>query len=97
MKLWLLFEYHANVFLILIAGQVARYQYECMRREAASVKIQKHYRMCLARNTYQKLYSSAVLIQACMRGMDTRNELKFRKQTRAAIIIQVKDSMTKRK
>lgn len=76
-----------------IAGQVARYQYECMRREAASVKIQRHYRMYLSRNAYQKLYSSAVLIQTCMRGMAARNDLKFRKQTRAAIIIQVKDSM----
>lgn len=67
-----------------------RYQYECMRREAASVKIQKYYRMCIARKAYQKLHSSAVLIQTCMRGMEARNELNFRKQTRAAIIIQVK-------
>lgn len=63
-----------------------------MRREAASVKIQKHYRMYLARNAYWKLYCSAVLIQTCMRGMDALNELKFRKQMRAVIIIQVKDS-----
>ncbi|XP_024031293.1 myosin-6 isoform X1 [Morus notabilis] len=69
-------------------GQVARYHYECMRREAASVKIQKHYLMYLARNAYQKVYSSAVLFQTCMRGMDARNELKFRKRTRAAIIVQ---------
>lgn len=57
------------------------------------MKIQKHYRMYLARNAYQKVYSSAVLIQTCMRGMDARNELKFRKRTRAAIIVQVSDSM----
>ncbi|KAL5542469.1 hypothetical protein UlMin_010179 [Ulmus minor] len=69
-------------------GQVARHHYECMRREAASVKIQKYYRMYFARNGYQKLYSSAVSIQTSMRGMAARNELKFRKQTRAAIVIQ---------
>ncbi|XP_062076739.1 myosin-6-like [Humulus lupulus] len=69
-------------------GQVARYQYDCKRREAASIKIQTHYRMCLSKNAYQKLYSSAVLIQTCIRGMAARSDLKFRKQTRAAIIIQ---------
>ncbi|PON94902.1 Myosin [Trema orientale] len=72
----------------LSRGQVARYQYECMRREAASVKIQRYYRMYLSRNAYQKLYSSAVLIQTCIRGMAARCDLKFRKQKRAAIIIQ---------
>lgn len=73
----------------MFAGQVARYWYERMRREAASLKIQKNCRMYLARNAYQKLCSSAVSIQNSMRGTAARNELKLRQQTRAAIIIQV--------
>ncbi|XP_015887580.3 myosin-6 isoform X2 [Ziziphus jujuba] len=72
----------------LCRGQVARYQYECMRREAASLKIQKNCRMYLARNTYQKLCSSAVSIQNGIRGVAARNELERRKQIRGAIIIQ---------
>ena len=60
-----------------------------MRREAASVRIQKHCRMYLARNAYKNLCSSAISLQSGMRGMAGRNELKLKKQRRAAIIIQV--------
>ncbi|PON36100.1 Myosin head motor domain containing protein [Parasponia andersonii] len=87
-KNFVLLQFSAVQIQALCRGQVARYQYECMRREAASVKIQRYYRMYLSRNAYQKLYSSAVLIQTCIRGMAARCDLKFRKQTRAAIIIQ---------
>lgn len=45
--------------------------------------------MHLAKKAYQELCSSAVLIQTGMRGMAARNELRFRWQTRAAIVIQV--------
>lgn len=60
-----------------------------MRREAASMRIQKHCRLYLARNAYKNLCSSAVSLQSGVRGMAARNELKFKKQKRAAIIIQV--------
>lgn len=46
--------------------------------------------MYLARKAYTELYSSAVSIQRGMRGMAARTELCFRRQTKAAIIIQVK-------
>lgn len=45
--------------------------------------------MHLARKVYIELCSSAVSIQTGMRGMTARNELRFRRQTKAAIIIQV--------
>lgn len=49
--------------------------------------------MYLARKAYKELYSSAVSIQTGMRGMAARNELRFRRQTRAAIVIQVLNSI----
>ncbi|XVE81493.1 hypothetical protein DITRI_Ditri15bG0068800 [Diplodiscus trichospermus] len=72
----------------LCRGQVARYQYETMRREAACLIIQKNSRKFIARKRYKNLYFSAVSIQAVIRGMGARNELLFRKRTRAATVIQ---------
>ncbi|TKY69095.1 Myosin-7 protein [Spatholobus suberectus] len=69
-------------------GQLARHQYECMRREAASLKIQKDFRMYISRNAYKTIYATAVYIQTGMRGMAARNDLRFRKRTQAAIVIQ---------
>lgn len=76
---------------MLVAGQLARQVYECMRREASSLMIQRDLRMYLARKAYKELHSSAVSIQTGMRGMAVRIELRFRRQTRAAIIIQVNE------
>ena len=73
-----------------IVGHLARHVYQGMRREASSQMIQRHLRMYLARKAYKELYCSAVSIQTGMRGLTARNELRFRRQTRAAIIIQVK-------
>ncbi|KAA8548908.1 hypothetical protein F0562_000592 [Nyssa sinensis] len=44
--------------------------------------------MFIARKAYKILCSSAVSIQTGMRGMAARNELRFRKQRAAAILIQ---------
>jgi len=60
-----------------------------MRREAASLKIQKDFRMHMSRNAYKTIYASAVYIQTGMRGMAARNDLRFRKRTQASIVIQV--------
>ena len=60
-----------------------------MRREAAALRIQRDLRMFLARKAYTEIFSAAVSVQAGMRGMVARNELCFRRQTKAAIIIQV--------
>ncbi|KAG9137677.1 hypothetical protein Leryth_011415 [Lithospermum erythrorhizon] len=69
-------------------GELARTIYEGMRREAASLMIQRDLRMHISRKSYKELLSSATKIQTGIRGMAARNELRFRKQTRAAVIIQ---------
>lgn len=71
------------------AGELARRVFESMRREASCLRIQRDLRMHLARKAYKELCSSAVSIQTGMRGMAARNELRFRRETRAAIVIQV--------
>lgn len=70
-------------------GELARHQYECMRREAASLKIQKDFRMHVSRNAYKIIYATAICIQTGMRAMAARNELRFRRRTQAAIVVQV--------
>lgn len=78
-----------NIYSWLVLGQLARATYESMRREASCLKIQKNLRMHLARKAYTELCSSAISIQAGMRGMAARNELRLRRQIKAAIVIQV--------
>jgi len=76
---------------MVITGQLARQVYEGLRREASSLMIQTFFRMHVARKAYKESYSSAVSLQTGMRGMAARSELRFRKQTRAAIVIQVEN------
>lgn len=85
----------SHKFSMLIAGQLARHVYEGKRREASSLMIQKYFRMHVAREAYKELYAFAVSIQTGMRGMIARSELRFRRQTRAAIVIQVKGYVEK--
>nr|XP_016475493.1 PREDICTED: myosin-7-like [Nicotiana tabacum] len=87
-KTFLLLRVSAIQVQAVCRGQLARAIYECMRREAASLRIQKDARKYLARKSYGLLCSSAVSIQAGLRGMAARNELQFRKRTNAAIFIQ---------
>ena len=42
-----------------------------------------------ARKAFKKSRAAAIVIQACFRGMKGREEFRFRRQTRAAINIQV--------
>lgn len=79
----------AHALFNVIAAEVARNRFECLRREAACLKIQKYSRRYLASKAYNNLCFSAVSIQSCMRGMAARNELRFRKLMRAVIVIQV--------
>ncbi|XP_052196430.1 myosin-6-like [Diospyros lotus] len=59
-----------------------------MRKEAACLRIQKNARMYLSKKAYKMLISSAVTIQTGMRMLAAHHELHFRKQTKAAILIQ---------
>lgn len=75
---------------LFIAGQIALAVFKHKKREAACLRIQKELRRHLARSSYLELCSSALVLECGMRGMDARNKLRFRKQTRASIVIQVK-------
>ncbi|CAN4120664.1 unnamed protein product [Withania somnifera] len=61
-------------------GQLERALYECMRRETASLRIQKNARKYIARRSYGLLCVSAVCIQAGLHGMAARNERRFRER-----------------
>lgn len=78
-----------KTFCCLTTGEVGRHLYQCMRREAACLRIQRDARTFLAKKAYRTLCSSCISIQTGMRGMVARNELQFRKRTQAAIFIQV--------
>lgn len=60
-----------------------------MRQEAASIRIQKHARAHAARKSYTKSREAATVIQTGMRTMSARNEYRWRRQNKAATIIQV--------
>lgn len=63
--------------------------YEQLRRQAAALKIQKNFRCYIDRESYTTLRHSAITLQTGMRVMTARNEFRYRKQTKAAIKIQV--------
>jgi len=63
--------------------------FDGLRREAAVLEIQRDIRMHLARKSYKELYFAAVSIQSAIRGMASRDELRFQRQNKAAILIQV--------
>lgn len=74
--------------LKLNLGQVARVWFETMRREAASLRIQKQARTYICQKAYKSMCSSACSVQTGMRAKAARVELQFRKKRRATIIIQ---------
>lgn len=75
--------------LMFVSGQIARHIYQNLRRQTASTKIQSYMRMHFKRVSYKQLWSCSIVIQSGLRGMVSRIHLKFRRHTRAAIIIQV--------
>lgn len=70
-------------------GQISRQIYNNIRRQAAASRIQTYFRMYRARKAYKALSFASICIQAGIRGMAAREELLFRRQTSAAIVIQV--------
>uniref|UniRef100_A0A453EZV2 Myosin motor domain-containing protein n=1 Tax=Aegilops tauschii subsp. strangulata TaxID=200361 RepID=A0A453EZV2_AEGTS len=72
-----------------VRGTLVRNLYECMRREAAAVKIQKNVRRHKARESYLLLQAATVTLQTGLRAMSARKEFRFRKETKAAVHIQV--------
>jgi myosin-5 len=75
--------------VFLRAGQVAfieKLRAETLRN--AVVMIQKHVRGFRQRQKYAAMRTATIKIQACVRGKLARNLFKFKKSTRAAIILQ---------
>ena len=72
----------------MTTGRMARLQFESMRREAASLRIQKQARTYICQTAYKNLCISAVYIQTELRAMAALVELQYRKKRQAAIIIQ---------
>ncbi|RWW51071.1 hypothetical protein BHE74_00042622 [Ensete ventricosum] len=66
--------------------------FECMRRENAAIKVQKNLRRYKARKAYRQLKFSVIVLQTGFRFLAARNEFRFKKQTKAATVIQVKTS-----
>lgn len=52
--------------------------------------MQTCYRMHYARKNYVEICSAATNIQSGLRGMDARIKLRLKRQTKAAVIIQVR-------
>ncbi|KAL0785575.1 hypothetical protein Bca101_001821 [Brassica carinata] len=73
-------------------GRMARLQFESMRREAASLRIQKQARTYICQTAYKNLCISAVYIQTELRAMAALVELQYRKKRHAAILIQAKSN-----
>ncbi|GAU25530.1 hypothetical protein TSUD_280150, partial [Trifolium subterraneum] len=59
----------------------ARVLYEDMRKEAASIRIQKHARAHRARVYYTSLQASAIVIQSGLRALAARNEYRHNEET----------------
>ena len=77
------------MLLCYCVGRLASKLFEHMKREAAAVKIQKHTRRHRARKAYNSLHVSVLVLQTGLRAMAARKQFRFRKQTKAARIIQV--------
>ncbi|WCJ24163.1 myosin 2 [Euphorbia peplus] len=87
-KNFVLLRQSAICLQTMCRGQMACHQFEILRREAASTKIQKYSRRRIARKDYNMLHSSAVSIQTGMRGLAARNAYRHRRRISAATIIQ---------
>lgn len=73
----------------VFAGRLACKLFEGLRREAASIKVQKNLRRHLSRKSYSRVRFSALTLQTGSRVLAARNEFRYRQQTKAAKIIQV--------
>ncbi|XP_043721670.1 myosin-11-like isoform X2 [Telopea speciosissima] len=71
-------------------GRMACKMYELMRKEAGALKIQKNIRKYQARKVYSRLWLSVLVLQTGLRAMSARDKFRFRKQTKAAIVIQTR-------
>ncbi|PKI61291.1 hypothetical protein CRG98_018317 [Punica granatum] len=69
-------------------GKLACKLLEKMRKATAATKIQKYSRGYLAKIAYEKLKFAAIVLQTASRTIAARNDFIYRRQRRAAIMIQ---------
>jgi myosin-5 len=85
------------IFILLIMlkltlcglGTLACKLYDRMRKESASIKIQKNQRRHQARRSYKLLNASVLVVQTALRAMAARNDFRYKKRSKAAVTIQV--------
>ncbi|CAG7874734.1 unnamed protein product [Brassica rapa] len=87
-KKYLMLQSASTEIQAFCRGHAARRQFKSMRREAASLRIQKHARTYIRQTAYKRLCVSAIYVQTGLRAMAARVELQYRKKRRAAVIIQ---------
>lgn len=75
--------------MLYLLGKLATKLFEHMKRQAASLKIQKNYRRHSFWMWYNRLKLSVTVLQTGLRAMAARNELRHKKTTKAAILVQV--------
>ena len=75
--------------ILCVLGTLACKLYDRMRKESASVKIQKNQRRHQARRSYKLLNASVLIIQTALRAMAARNEFRYKKRSKGAVTIQV--------
>lgn len=73
----------------MILGRLACKVYERLKRETAAVKIQSNTRKHQAEKAYKALQVAVLVVQTGLRNMEARERFGFRRQTKAATIIQV--------
>jgi hypothetical protein len=75
--------------MLCVSGTLACKLYDRMRKQSASVKIQKNQRRHQARRSYKLLNASVLVVQTALRAMAARNEFRYKKRSKAAVTIQV--------
>ncbi|WZY92541.1 hypothetical protein YC2023_064870 [Brassica napus] len=83
-KKYLMLQSASTEIQAFCRGHAARRQFKSMRREAASLRIQKHARTYIRQTAYKRLCVSAIYVQTGLRAMAARVELQYRKKRRAA-------------
>lgn len=72
-------------------GALLAKRYQKLRQEAGAICIQKNVRMWLARKRFLANKDAVARTQTGCRRMASRKEIRFRRQTKAATIIQVQE------
>lgn len=76
-------------FVLFLLGKLGTKLFEHMKRQAASLKIQKNYRRHSFWMWYKKLKLSVIVLQTGMRAMAAHSAFRHKKTTKAALLVQV--------